>query len=84
MSGLPGKEMAASGAKSCPTASARLPAIALAANDRRNEALSIAAILPPQQLSVQEIELMRSYLAQPETTPTPTSATPKKEAPKKK
>jgi thiol-disulfide isomerase/thioredoxin len=31
MSGLPGKEMAASGAKSCPTAAARLPAIALAA-----------------------------------------------------
>lgn len=31
MSGLPGKEMAASGAKSCPTAAARLPAIAAAA-----------------------------------------------------
>ena len=59
-------------------------AIALAANDRRNEALGVAAILPPQQLSVQEIELMRSYLAQPETKPTPTPATPKKEAPKKK
>ena len=59
-------------------------AIALAANDRRNEALGVAAILPPQQLSVQEIELMRSYLAQPETTPTPKPATPKKEAPKKK
>lgn len=59
-------------------------AIALAANDRRNEALGVAAILPPQQLSVQEIELMRSYLAQPETTPTPTPSTPKKEAPKKK
>lgn len=59
-------------------------AIALAANDRRNEALGVAAILPPQQLSVQEIELMRSYLAQPETTPTPTPSTLKKEAPKKK
>lgn len=59
-------------------------AIALAANERRNEALGVAAILPPQQLSVQEIELMRSYLAQSGTTPTPTPATPKKEAPKKK
>ena len=59
-------------------------AIALAANGRRNEALGLASILPPQQLSVQEIELMRSYLAQPETTPTPKPATPKKEAPKKK
>ena len=59
-------------------------AIALAANDRRNEALGVAAILPPQQLSVQEIELMRSYLAQTKTTPTPTPATPKKEASKKK
>jgi hypothetical protein len=61
-------------------------AIAMAANGRRNEALGVAAILPPQQLSLQEIELMRSYLAQPKTTPTPTPtpATPKKEAPKKK
>ena len=61
-------------------------AIAMAANGRRNEALGVAAILSPQQLSLQEIELMRSYLAQPKTTPTPTPtpATPKKEAPKKK
>jgi len=59
-------------------------AIAMAANDRRNEALGVAAILPPQQLSKQEIELMRSYLTQTKTTPTPTPATPKKEASKKK
>ena len=31
ISGLPGKEMAASGAKSCPTATTRLPAISAAA-----------------------------------------------------
>ena len=61
-------------------------AIALAANGRRNEALGTASLLPPQQLSMQEFELVRSYLAQLETaaTPTPTPATPKKEAPKKK
>jgi hypothetical protein len=59
-------------------------AIAMAANDRRNEALGVAAILPPQQLSKQEIELMRSYLAQPKSSPTPPPATPKKEASKKK
>ena len=61
-------------------------AIALAANGRRNEALGTASLLPPQQLSMQEFQLVRSYLAQLETaaTPTPTPATPKKEAPKKK
>ena len=59
-------------------------AIAMAANDRRNEALGVAATLPPQQLSKQEIELMRSYLTQTKTTPTPTPATSKKEASKKK
>jgi hypothetical protein len=35
-------------------------------------------------LSVQEFELVRNYLAEPESTPTPTPAMPKKEAPKKK
>jgi tetratricopeptide (TPR) repeat protein len=59
-------------------------AIAMAANDRRNEALGVAAILPPQQLSKQEIELMQSYLEQPKSSPTPKPATSKKEAPKKK
>ena len=57
-------------------------AAALAANGRRNEALGTASILPPQQLSVQEIEFVRSYLAQLEPTPAP--ATQKKETPKKK
>jgi tetratricopeptide (TPR) repeat protein len=57
-------------------------AAALAANGRRNEALGTASILPPQQLSVQEIEFLRSYLAEPESTPPP--ATQKKETPKKK
>jgi hypothetical protein len=37
-----------------------------------------------EKLSVQEIELVRSYLAETESTPTPTPAMPKKEAPKKK
>jgi hypothetical protein len=40
----------------------------------------------PEKLSVQEFELVRSYLAEPESTPTP-AAKPepkKKEAPKKK
>ena len=55
---------------------------ALAANGRRNEALGTASILPPQQLSEQEIEFVRSYLAQLEPTPAP--ATHKKETPKKK
>jgi len=59
-------------------------AIALAANGRRDDALGTASLLPPQQLSMQEFELVRSYLAQLETTPTSTPATPKKEAPKKK
>ena len=61
-------------------------AIALAANGRRNEALGTASLLPPQQLSMQEFQLVRSYLAQLETaaTPTPAPTTPKKEAPKKK
>ena len=59
-------------------------AIALAANGRRNEALGTASLLPPQQLSMQEFELVRSYLAQLETAATPTPTTPKKEAPKKK
>ena len=59
-------------------------AIALAANGRQKEALGAISTVPPQQLSVQEIELVRSYLAEPESTPTPTPAMPKKEAPKKK
>jgi thioredoxin-like negative regulator of GroEL len=61
-------------------------AIALAANGRQNEALGAISTVPPQQLSVQEFELVRSYLAEPESTPTP-AAKPepkKKEAPKKK
>jgi hypothetical protein len=59
-------------------------AIALAANGRRNDALGTASLLPPQQLSMQEFQLVRSCLAQLEPAPTPTPATPKKEAPKKK
>jgi predicted negative regulator of RcsB-dependent stress response len=59
-------------------------AIALAANGRRDDALGTASLLPPQQLSMQEFELVRSYLAQLETAATPTPTTPKKEAPKKK
>ena len=59
-------------------------AITLAANGRRNEALGTASLLPPQQLSMQEFQLVRSYLAQLETAATPTPTTPKKEAPKNK
>lgn len=61
-------------------------AIALAANGRRNEALGTASLLPPQELSVQEFELVRTYISPlvNAATPTPTPAMPKKEAPKKK
>lgn len=59
-------------------------AAALAANGRRQEALGVASILPPQQLSIQEIEFLRSYLAEPNSTPTPTPQPKKKEASKKK
>ena len=61
-------------------------AIALAANGRRNEALGTASLLPPQQLSMQEFELVRTYISPlvNAATPTPTPATPKKQAPKKK
>jgi hypothetical protein len=47
-------------------------AAALAANGRRKEALSVMSTVPPQQLSVQEIDFLRPYLAEPTTTPTPT------------
>ncbi len=55
-------------------------AIALAANGRKKEALGAISTVPPQELSVQEIELLRSYLPQPESSPPPTPAMQKKES----
>ena len=57
-------------------------ACALAANGKRPEALAIMATVPPTALSVQEVALVQSFLAEaPLPSPTPT---PKKTAPKKK
>jgi len=55
-------------------------AIALAANGRKKEALGVMSGVRPQELSIQEFELMRRYLAQPESSPPPTPAMQKKEA----
>lgn len=55
-------------------------AIALAANGRKKEALGAISTVPPQELSVQEIELLRSYLPQPESSRPPTPTMQKKEA----
>jgi hypothetical protein len=57
-------------------------ACALAANGKRPEALAIMATVPPTALSVQEVALVQSFLAEP-PLPSPTP-TPKKTAPKKK
>jgi thioredoxin-like negative regulator of GroEL len=59
-------------------------AIALAANGRKKEALGAISTVPPQELSAQEFELLRSYLPQPESSPPPTPAMKKTEAQKKK
>jgi len=58
-------------------------AIALAANGRKKEALGAISTVPPQELSTQEFELLRSYLPQPESSSPPTPAMQKKEAQKK-
>lgn len=55
-------------------------AIALAANGRKKEALGAISTVPPQELSVQEIELLRSYLPQPESSRPPTPTMQKKVA----
>ena len=54
-------------------------AAALAASGRREEALQVASMVPPQVLSVQEVDLLRTYLA----PPSPPNPTPKKPALKK-
>lgn len=60
-------------------------ACALAANGKRQEALSIMGTVPPTGLSVQEVAFVQSFLTEPSPTPSPTPAeTPKKKAPKKK
>ena len=52
--------------------------IAMAANGRYKEALGVAAILAPQQLSIQEINLVQSYLSRPDDNPTPPPSKHKK------
>ena len=44
-------------------------AAALAGSGRREEALQVAAMVPPQALSIQELDLLRTYLAPPQDPP---------------
>jgi thioredoxin-like negative regulator of GroEL len=64
-----------------------LLAAAFVANNRRNDARSVMALLAPQQLSIQEIKFLQTYLNDTKTEPTPAESSPetkKKPNPKKK